>query len=96
VVPAGNTNTLAPAGGLVASAAPPDTASPLPTLTLGPMPLKTHAAKMAGGSTGVGSMPPARLAGTVLLSGGGVLVIGILIRGLINRRRRREYQFSEF
>ncbi len=96
VVPAGNTNTLPPAGGLVASAAPPDVASPLPTLTLGPMPLKTRAARMAGGSTGVGSMPPARLAGTVLLSGGGILVIGILIRGLVNRRRRREYQFSEF
>ncbi|HEY2673106.1 MAG TPA: hypothetical protein VGJ07_22450 [Rugosimonospora sp.] len=100
VVPAGNANANAaapaPAGALVATGAPLDTAAPLPSLTLGPMPLKAGTVGVkAGATTGIGSMPPARLAGTVLLSGGGVLIIGILVRGLINRRRRNRYDFAE-
>ncbi|GAA5194702.1 hypothetical protein GCM10023322_59770 [Rugosimonospora acidiphila] len=98
--PAGNTATASapasamPAGAGPAGAGPAGSAAPVPTLTLGPMPLKAKAAAGTGGadSTG-GSMPPIKLAGMVLLSGGGVLIIGILIRGLINRRRR--YRFAE-
>jgi hypothetical protein len=39
------------------------------------------------------SMPPARLAGTVLLSGGGLVALTIVIRGLMVARRRR-YRFA--
>jgi hypothetical protein len=38
-------------------------------------------------------MPPARLAGTILLSGGGLIALTILIRALVNARRRR-YEFA--
>jgi hypothetical protein len=43
--------------------------------------------------TATASMPPARLAGTVLLSGGGLVALTILIRGLMAARRRR-YRFA--
>jgi hypothetical protein len=38
-------------------------------------------------------MPPARLAGTILLSGGGLVALTILIRALVSARRRR-YRFA--
>ena len=60
--------------------------TPGPTLTLGRMPAKpAHPAGTAAAST----MPPARLAGTVLLSGGGLVALTILIRALVSARRRR-------
>jgi hypothetical protein len=100
VVPAGNAaNSAAADAGVVASddpAVPMDSAAPAPSLTLGPMPLKAGTGGTGGKGSGGGSMPPARLAGTVLLSGGGVLTVGILIRGLINIRRRRTRFATEF
>jgi hypothetical protein len=79
----------APTTGSRSAAAAPAAPSPAPTLTLGPMPAKQiHPAGSAGSS-----MPPARLAGTVLLSGGGLVAVTIVIRGLLSARRRR-YRFA--
>jgi hypothetical protein len=73
-----------------AAVLPPD--SPAPTLTLGPVPAK--AARGTGSNPLAGrTMPPAKLAGTVLLSGGGLVALTILIRALVNARRRR-YRFA--
>jgi TRAP-type C4-dicarboxylate transport system permease small subunit len=44
----------------------------------------------AGTGTPAKGMPPAKLAGTVLLSGGGLVVLIVLIRALVNARRRHE------
>lgn len=92
----GQAGPAAPAGGTPAAspsiAIVPVAATPAPTLTLGRMPAKVvHAAGAGSGSTK--DMPPARLAGTVLLSGGGLVALVILIRAMVNARRRR-YEFA--
>jgi hypothetical protein len=70
----------------------PVAVTPEPTLTLGPMPAKP--VRGAGTDASAGKdMPPARLAGTILLSGGGLVALTILIRALVNARRRR-YEFA--
>jgi hypothetical protein len=84
------------AGGDPAAGAPvpvmPVAATPAPTLTLGPMPAKVG--RGAGGDASADrNMPPARLAGTILLSGGGLVALTILIRALVHARRRR-YEFA--
>jgi hypothetical protein len=81
----------APSVAPVPSGSPSKAAAPMPapTLTLGRMPAKqVHPAGTA--ST---SMPPARLAGAVLLSAGGLVALTILVRGLMGARRRR-YRFA--
>jgi hypothetical protein len=92
---AGGAGQPGPAGGTPAAspstATAPAAATPAPTLTLGRMPAKlAHPAGSAGGTT---DMPPAKLAGTVLLSGGGLVALVILIRAMVNARRRR-YEFA--
>jgi hypothetical protein len=45
------------------------------------------------GTGAASTMPAAKLAGTVLLSGGGLVALTILIRALVASRRRR-YRFA--